>query len=92
MEIHFVLLQNNILLEFDAGQHQMFWKLWEDHVPKDIRTKDYTCQRLEFYIQIHFAVYPIRISSIGAVKILARLFCCNQTFSSFSQGRASNKV
>nr|XP_039262549.1 lisH domain-containing protein ARMC9-like [Styela clava] len=57
--------QNNILLEFDAGQYQPFWKLWEDHVPTDIRTKDYTCQRLEFYIQIHFAVYPIRISSLG---------------------------
>lgn len=58
--------QNNILLEFDAGQYETFWKLWENHVPHDIRTKDYTCQRLEFYIQIHFAVYPIRISSIGA--------------------------
>lgn len=63
-----VVFQNNILLEFDAGQYEMFWKLWDDHVPHDIRTKDYTCQRLEFYVQIHFAVYPIRISSIGAVS------------------------
>lgn len=65
-----LILQNNILLEFDAGQYDTFWKLWEDHVPRDIRTKDYTCQRLEFYIQIHFAVYPIRISTIGTVSNL----------------------
>uniref|UniRef100_F7B890 LisH domain-containing protein ARMC9 n=1 Tax=Ciona intestinalis TaxID=7719 RepID=F7B890_CIOIN len=55
--------QNNLLLEFDSGESLNFWRLWEENVPFEIRSKDQTCQRLEFYIQIHFAVYPIRTGS-----------------------------
>ncbi|CAK8681084.1 unnamed protein product [Clavelina lepadiformis] len=58
--------QNNILLEFDSANFNAFWALWEQNVPNDIRNKDQTCQRLEFYIHIHFAVYPIRVGSVGA--------------------------
>jgi len=61
-------LQNNILLEFDNANFQTFWELWEKNVPEDIRTKDQTCQRLEFYIHIHFAVYPIRVGSVSQVS------------------------
>jgi len=56
------------LLEFDGGNHTGFWKLWEENVPAEIRNKDQTCQRLEFYIQIHFAVYPIRVRTTQTVS------------------------
>nr|CAB3223157.1 lisH domain-containing protein ARMC9 [Phallusia mammillata] len=62
--------QNNILLEFDSGNYSSFWSLWEENVPGDIRSQDHTCQRLEFYIQIHFAVYPIRVGSTQSASNL----------------------
>uniref|UniRef100_H2YYH6 LisH domain-containing protein ARMC9 n=1 Tax=Ciona savignyi TaxID=51511 RepID=H2YYH6_CIOSA len=48
---------------YSSGVSEEFWRLWEENVPYEIRSKDQTCQRLEFYIHIHFAVFPIRIGA-----------------------------
>ena len=67
------VLQNNFLLEFDSGNQAGFWSLWEEHIPEEIRHKDQTCRRLEFYIQIHFAVFPIRVGRALLVSVLSSL-------------------
>ena len=35
-----------------------FWTLWHNHIPEDVRTEN-TVQRLEFKLNLYFAVFPM---------------------------------
>lgn len=43
---------------YNAGNRHSFFKLWNKFVPFVLRQNDLTCQKLEFYLQIYFTVYP----------------------------------
>merc|ERR1712193_560872 len=43
---------------FLVGNHKQFWVLWHEHIP-EISRQENTIQRLEFKINLYFAVYPM---------------------------------
>nr|XP_006813646.1 PREDICTED: lisH domain-containing protein ARMC9-like [Saccoglossus kowalevskii] len=57
-------IQSDILNMFQLGARREFFKLWDDNVPEKIRNNDPVCKKLEFYISIYFAIYPIKYSLI----------------------------
>ncbi|KAM3620610.1 uncharacterized protein V6R79_025915 [Siganus canaliculatus] len=54
------VIQRDLLSSFDDGDHKVFFELWKDHIPSDIKDTDAEAQSLEFYIHIHFTIYPLR--------------------------------
>lgn len=53
-------LLQSFVRSFDSGQKDEFFRLWSIYVPWDLLQRDGLPQRLEFYLQIHFAVFPYR--------------------------------
>ena len=43
---------------FNTGNRDNFFQLWNRYVPIMIRQEDLICQKLEFYLQIYFSVFP----------------------------------
>ncbi|XP_044793885.2 lisH domain-containing protein ARMC9 isoform X3 [Bubalus bubalis] len=55
--------QRDLLAAFDSGDQKVFFRLWEEHIPRPIRDGDSLAQKLEFYLHIHFAIYLLKHSS-----------------------------
>ncbi|XP_013375336.1 PREDICTED: lisH domain-containing protein ARMC9 isoform X4 [Chinchilla lanigera] len=53
-------VQKELLAAFDGGDQKVFFRLWEEHIPRAIRDGDAGAQKLEFYLHIHFAVYLLK--------------------------------
>ena len=45
---------------FKNGSRKNWYDLWHKWVPEEIKSVDTEAQKLEFYINIHFAVFPLR--------------------------------
>ncbi|XP_075807574.1 lisH domain-containing protein ARMC9 isoform X1 [Microtus pennsylvanicus] len=57
-----LVIQKDLVAAFDDGDQKLFFDLWEGHVPSSIRDTDSLAQKLEFYLHIHFAIYPLKYS------------------------------
>ncbi|KAM4692879.1 lisH domain-containing protein ARMC9 isoform 2-T2 [Discoglossus pictus] len=55
-----LLVQKDLITAFDDGDRKVFFDLWEEHIPSDSRNSDPMAQKLEFYLHIHFAIYPLK--------------------------------
>ncbi|XP_059167158.1 lisH domain-containing protein ARMC9-like [Physella acuta] len=56
-----VLLAKNQMLEFfHEGKGDLFFKLWRDYLPSNVKNEDSVSKKLEFYLNIYFAIYPIK--------------------------------
>ncbi|KAM6962455.1 lisH domain-containing protein ARMC9 [Aplochiton taeniatus] len=53
-------IQKDLLSSFDDGDLKVFFELWTEYVPLDVRDLDPHAQRLEFYLHIHFTIYPLK--------------------------------
>ncbi|GBN18979.1 LisH domain-containing protein ARMC9, partial [Araneus ventricosus] len=53
-------IKNEFLEHFDSGKRTEFFAEWETRLNPERRENDQLCQKLEFYLQIHFAVLPMR--------------------------------
>lgn len=53
-------LQNEMVTYFEAGQGTEFFQMWTEYLPENIRNQDTVAQKLEFYLNIYFAIYPIK--------------------------------
>ena len=51
---------------FNAGKRENFFMLWNRHLPIMLRQEDLICQKLEFYLQIYFSVYPAFMGTANA--------------------------
>ncbi|XP_077011527.1 lisH domain-containing protein ARMC9 isoform X1 [Tamandua tetradactyla] len=58
------IIQKDLVAAFDSGDQKMFFDLWEEHIPVSVRDGDSLARKLEFYLHIHFAIYPLK-HSIG---------------------------
>lgn len=45
---------------FHNGKRKKFFDLWSDQLPKTVKDTDSVAQKLEFYLNIYFAIYPIK--------------------------------
>ncbi|XP_066458915.1 lisH domain-containing protein ARMC9 isoform X2 [Eleutherodactylus coqui] len=55
-----LLVQKDLLTAFEDGDTKTFFEQWNEHVPLEIRSNDPLAQKLEFYLHIHFAIFPIK--------------------------------
>ncbi|TNN75573.1 LisH domain-containing protein ARMC9 [Liparis tanakae] len=53
-------IQKDLLSSFDDGDHKVFFELWTQNIPSEIKDTDTEAQSLEFYLHIHFTIYPLR--------------------------------
>ncbi|KAL7867002.1 hypothetical protein AOLI_G00148160 [Acnodon oligacanthus] len=59
-----LVIQKDLISSFEDGDMKVFFELWEEHVSTDIRDSDPAVQKLEFYLHIHFVIYPLK-NSLG---------------------------
>lgn len=55
-------LQKDLTSSFEDGDMKVFFELWAEHVPLEVRDTDPAVQKLEFYLHIHFVIYPLKTS------------------------------
>uniref|UniRef100_A0A8C2JEY4 LisH domain-containing protein ARMC9 n=1 Tax=Cyprinus carpio TaxID=7962 RepID=A0A8C2JEY4_CYPCA len=51
---------DDFLSSFNDGDYKVFSELWAKTIPPEIRDFDPVAQKLEFYLQIHFTIYPLK--------------------------------
>uniref|UniRef100_A0A8C5QGU0 LisH domain-containing protein ARMC9 n=1 Tax=Leptobrachium leishanense TaxID=445787 RepID=A0A8C5QGU0_9ANUR len=61
-----LLIQKDLITAFEDGDRKTFFELWEEHIPAETRNNDPLSQKLTFYLQIHFAIFPLK-HSIGRI-------------------------
>ncbi|KAL8188232.1 UNVERIFIED_CONTAM: LisH domain-containing protein armc9 [Gekko kuhli] len=54
-----VIIQD-LLASFTDGDQDVFFELWEEHVPPSVRDNEALAQKLEFYLHIHFAIVLLK--------------------------------
>ncbi|KAG7217530.1 hypothetical protein INR49_021457 [Caranx melampygus] len=54
------VIQRDLLCSFDDGDHKVFFELWAENIPSEVKDTDAEAQSLEFYLYIHFTIYPLR--------------------------------
>ncbi|XP_037530501.1 lisH domain-containing protein ARMC9 [Nematolebias whitei] len=54
------VIQNDLLSSFDDGDHKVFFEVWTENIPSEVKDTDAEVQNLEFYLHIHFTIYPLR--------------------------------
>ncbi|XP_058494292.1 lisH domain-containing protein ARMC9 isoform X1 [Solea solea] len=55
------VIQKDLLSSFDDGDHKVFFELWtENNISFEVKDTDCEVQRLEFYLHVHFTIYPLR--------------------------------
>ncbi|XP_069830561.1 lisH domain-containing protein ARMC9 isoform X2 [Dendropsophus ebraccatus] len=55
-----LLIQKDLLTAFEDGDRNTFFEKWNEHVPLETRSNDPLAQKLEFYLHIHFAIFPLK--------------------------------
>ncbi|KAK3586337.1 hypothetical protein CHS0354_019997 [Potamilus streckersoni] len=54
--------QNEMMQLFHKGKRKVFFNMWEENLPITLRDGDSVAQKLEFYLNIYFAIYPIKFA------------------------------
>uniref|UniRef100_A0A0B7BQE6 LisH domain-containing protein ARMC9 n=1 Tax=Arion vulgaris TaxID=1028688 RepID=A0A0B7BQE6_9EUPU len=62
------LVQNQMLEFLNEGRGDLFFKLWNEYLPKDVKDDDSISQKLNFYLNIYFAVYPVKYNQSQSDK------------------------
>uniref|UniRef100_A0A8D2KSW9 LisH domain-containing protein ARMC9 n=1 Tax=Varanus komodoensis TaxID=61221 RepID=A0A8D2KSW9_VARKO len=54
------LIIQDLLTSFTDGDQEVFFELWEEHIPSPVRDSEAVAQKLEFYLHIHFAIFLLK--------------------------------
>lgn len=60
-----IIIHDDFISSFNDGDHKVFFELWAKNIPSEIWDFDQVAQKLEFYLKIHFTIYPLK-SPIGS--------------------------
>ncbi|KAK7127168.1 hypothetical protein R3I94_018377 [Phoxinus phoxinus] len=60
-----IITHDDFLSSFNDGDYKVFSELWAKNIPPEIRDCDPVAQKLEFYLQIHFTIFPLK-SPVGS--------------------------
>ncbi|XP_062306448.1 lisH domain-containing protein ARMC9 isoform X2 [Osmerus eperlanus] len=55
-----LIIQKDLLSSFDDGDQKVFFELWIEYVPSEVRDYEPLAQKLEFYLHIHFTLFPLK--------------------------------
>lgn len=53
-------IQTDLVSAFEDGDYKVFFELWAENIPSEVKNSDAEAQSLEFYLHIHFTIYPLR--------------------------------
>ncbi len=53
-------------MAFECGEREVFFQLWAEHVPPQLRSEDPMAQYLECNVSAYFAIYPIK-TGVGVI-------------------------
>uniref|UniRef100_A0ACB8FLD9 LisH domain-containing protein armc9 n=1 Tax=Sphaerodactylus townsendi TaxID=933632 RepID=A0ACB8FLD9_9SAUR len=68
------LMIQDLLTSFTDGDQDVFFELWEEHVPPAIRDNEAIAQKLEFYLHIHFAIFLLKRSVVKPPSVSAHCY------------------
>uniref|UniRef100_A0A8C4NJG1 LisH domain-containing protein ARMC9 n=1 Tax=Eptatretus burgeri TaxID=7764 RepID=A0A8C4NJG1_EPTBU len=54
--------KKDLLLSYSSGDWETFFSIWNTLIP-NLSDSDTAVQQLEFYLQIHFAIFPLRTAT-----------------------------
>ena len=54
---------------FKVGSRKEFFLLWDSNIPESVKSNDPVCKKLEFYLSIYFAIYPIKYQLMTGKKV-----------------------
>ncbi|XP_061680518.1 lisH domain-containing protein ARMC9 isoform X3 [Syngnathoides biaculeatus] len=54
------IVQKDLLSSFSDGDYKVFFKVWTENILFDLDYTNTEAQKLEFYLYIHFTIYPLR--------------------------------
>ncbi|XP_059507094.1 lisH domain-containing protein ARMC9 isoform X3 [Stegostoma tigrinum] len=57
-------IQEGLLKAFEDGNRKAFLNLWEQHILPQTGVDEQLPQKLEFHLQVHFAIFPLKNSRI----------------------------
>jgi hypothetical protein len=63
-----VCQQNEMTQLFGSGQRKEFFRRWLQNVPSALLNEDTSTQKLEFELNMHFAVYPLRKNGRDVIR------------------------
>lgn len=61
---------------YHEGKRTEYFDLWTEYLPENIRNNDTVAEKLEFYLNIFFAIYPIKQGREGEVSNCMLCFFC----------------
>ncbi len=67
--VFLLLFQLDLLSTFKVGAKKEFFRLWDENVPESVRNNDPLCKKLEFYLNIYFAIYPIKYNLLTGKRV-----------------------
>ncbi|XP_077998887.1 lisH domain-containing protein ARMC9-like isoform X2 [Glandiceps talaboti] len=82
-------IQSDVLSMFQLGARREFFQLWDDNIPDKIRKSDPVCKKLEFYVSIYFAIYPIRHGLVTGRENKSKTEESMQEFKTFLEDRGA---
>ncbi|XP_071840885.1 lisH domain-containing protein ARMC9-like isoform X3 [Apostichopus japonicus] len=82
-------MQSDLLTFFRSGNRREFFGLWDDNVPESVRTTDPICKKLEFYLNIYFAIFPIKYQLNTGKKSKVKLEDAMTGFKSFLETKGA---
>ncbi|XP_062987840.1 lisH domain-containing protein ARMC9 [Elgaria multicarinata webbii] len=71
------LIIQDLLMSFTDGDQDVFFELWEEHIPSSIRDNEAVAQKLEFYLHIHFAIFLLKhtVGKPNKATLNERILC-----------------
>ncbi|XP_072030947.1 lisH domain-containing protein ARMC9-like isoform X2 [Amphiura filiformis] len=82
-------LQLDLLSSFKVGAKKEFFILWDENVPESVRQNDPVCKKLEFYLNIYFAIYPIKYHLLTGKRSKVKIEETMTTFKHFLETRGA---
>lgn len=73
--ILFFLLQNELMQHFHKGRRDRFFKEWNDSLHPSVRDGDAVAKKLEFYLNIYFAIFPIKFARGQVIHFFFKSSC-----------------
>lgn len=49
-----------MLQAFSVGNRRNFFTLWKEHIETNVPEEDLIAKKLEFYVHIYFAIFPLK--------------------------------
>ncbi|XP_071508991.1 lisH domain-containing protein ARMC9-like [Diadema antillarum] len=83
-------LQADLLALFKSGARHEFFLLWDENISESVRNNDAVCKKLEFYLSIYFAIFPIFYGMMTGKKSKTKLEDTMEHFKKYLETRGAS--